>query len=102
MEFYNSDSTRAAISVTIDVNIVDITQSASNSNIDVSVLTEQITKTVTTAVLDNLRAAGLFGREHNQVFGFPNQLSNERQISPEEASINNKIPFTSEASSSIY
>ena len=100
MESYNSDSARAGNSVTIDVNTADITQSASNSKIDVSVLTEQITKTVTSAVLNNLRAAGLFERDHNQVSGFPNQLSNERQISPEVEGINNTIPFTSEASSS--
>ena len=47
-----------------------------------------------------IRAAGLFGRGHNQVSGLPNQLSNERQISPEAAGINSKIPYTSEVSSS--
>ena len=99
-ESFNSDSARAGNSVTIDVNTTDVTQSASNPNIDVSVLTEQITKTVTSAVLNNLRAAGLFEREHNQVSGIPNQLSNERQISPEVEGINNLSTFTSEASSS--
>ena len=73
-ESCNSDSVRAGNSVTIDVNTTDVTQSASNPNIDVSVLTEQITKTVTSAVLNNLRAAELFEREHNQVSGIPNQL----------------------------
>ena len=66
--------------MTIDVNTANITKSASNSNIDVSVLTEQITKTVTSALLDNLRAVGLFWREHNQVSGFPDQLSNKRRF----------------------
>ena len=84
--------------MTIDVNTMDETESASNPN--VSVLTEQITKTVTSAVLNNLIAAGLFEREHNQVSGIPNQLSNERQISPEVEGINNLSTFTSEASSS--
>ena len=40
-----------------------------------------------------------FGHEHSQVSGFTNQLSNERQISPVVAYINNITPYTSEASS---
>ena len=54
-----------------------------------NVLTEKITKTVMSA----------FGHEHSQVSGFTNQLSNERQISPVVAYINNITPYTSEASS---
>ena len=86
-------------SVTIDVNTADVIQSVSISNIDVSVLPEQITKTVTFAVMDNLQAAGFFGHEHSQVSCFTNQLSYERQISSVVAGIINIILFTSEASS---
>ena len=66
-ESYNSHSARAGNmvhtdnSVTIDVKKGDVIQSVSNSNIDVSVLTEQFTKTVTIAVMTNLQAAGFLG-----------------------------------------
>ena len=47
-------------SITLNNLPKDITTFNQNSNVDLSVLTEQITKTATNGVMENLLAAGLF------------------------------------------
>ena len=71
------------------------TPHANSSPLDVNALTDQITKTVTSAVLDNLRAAGLFVQGQSTGASVITQTPGVNQATPVIQGTNNHPSLTS-------
>ena len=87
-------------SITVNNVPMDITTSSQDSNVNLSVLTEQITKTVTNAVMENLRAAGLFSQSQAPAATVQPQISTSNQSFPALGAVDSDTTVSAVSSSS--
>ena len=87
----------------LNISQASVTTNIPNLNMDINVLTEQITRTVTTAVMNNLTAAALFnGQTQNPItVSQPQTVSTvSHHVSPVRIGIENSSALNSDLSSS--
>ena len=87
-------------SITVNNLPKDITTFNQNSNVDLSVLTEQITKTATNGVMENLLAAGLFAHSQSPAATVQPQLTSVNQGLPALGGMTSNTTLSAVSSSS--